>query len=65
VSGLQIIGLPKSLNNGVNMMRVNFDSASMPSGLLRRNQRGAASGKRVENDPAAIRAVQDGVGHQP
>ena len=56
-------GLPAA-DCDVDIVRIDFQSARMPSDALSREQSGARAGKRVEYDGMAPGAVLDGVANQ-
>src|SRR5713226_10238756 len=51
-------------DDGVDVARVQFESVATPTDAFRRDHRGAAPQKRIENDIAPCRAVHDRIRHQ-
>ena len=45
-------------------MRIELDAVAAPAGLFGGEQRGAAAGKRIQDNAASLRAIEDGVADQ-
>ena len=57
------IGLP-SADDRVDIERIELDTVACATGALRGNERGAAAEKRIEDEIAAARAIEDRIRHE-
>ena len=64
VSRREIVDFHEPPDDRVDVVRINLDAVSTSPGLFGSDQRGAAAGEGVQNDPAAVRAIEDGVGDE-